>query len=213
VQSYVSTPKIDFFKVAHYTAFQVQISTRLWHKWGVKSHSTQKKPAPPLDNRRLRDLALHYTGRYATTRAKLTAYLQRKIRDRGWKDGEPYADLIEMVNGFAELGYVNDAAFADAKARSFVRRGYGARRLEQELHAAGIEDPDAISAREETAAGAFASADAFARRKRIGPYANDTASPEQKQKQLAGFMRAGHGFGLARRFVNAAPGEEVDDAV
>ncbi len=176
----------------------------------MKSHSTQKKPAPPLDNRRLRDLALHYAGRYATTRSKLTSYLQRKIRDRGWKEGEPYADLEQMVNGFAELGYVNDAAFADAKARSFVRRGYGARRLEQELHAAGIEDPDAITAREETAAGAFASANAFARRKRIGPYAAEAATPEQKQKQLAGFLRAGHSFGLARKFVDAAPGEEVE---
>ncbi len=177
----------------------------------MKSHSTQKKPAPPLDNRRLRDLALHYAGRYATTRAKLTTYLQRKIRDRGWKEGEPAADLSALIHGFAELGYINDAAFADAKARSFVRRGYGARRLEQELHAAGIEDQDAISAREETSAGAHASADAYARRKQIGPYANDAASPELKQKQLAGFMRAGHSFDLARRFVDAAPGEEVEN--
>ena len=178
----------------------------------MKAHATQKKPAPPLDNRRLRDLALHYTGRYATTRAKLITYLQRKIRDRGWKDGEPCADLTELVNGFAELGYVNDAAFADSKARSFVRRGFGARRLEQELHDAGIDDSDALTAREETAASAHASADAFARRKRIGPYAADLASPELKQKQLAGFMRAGHSFDLARRFVQAAPGEEIDAA-
>lgn len=156
-------------------------------------------------------MALHYAGRYATTRSKLTAYLQRKIRERGWKDGEPFADLTALVNGFAELGYVNDTAFADAKARSFVRRGYGSRRFEQELHAAGIEDTDAVSAREDTAAGAFDSAKAFARRKRIGPFASDAASPEIKQKQLAGFMRAGHGFDVARRFVNAAPGEDIED--
>jgi regulatory protein len=179
----------------------------------VKPYATQKKPAPPLDNRRLRDLALHYSGRYATTRAKLIAYLQRKIRDRGWKDGEPYADLTELVNGFAELGYVNDAAFADAKARSFVRRGFGARRFEQELHAAGIEDSDAVSARDETSAGAFLSAQSYARRKRIGPYASECATAELKQKQLAGFMRAGHGFELARRFVHCEPGDvfEEDD--
>lgn len=175
----------------------------------MKTRTTQKKPAPPLDNRRLRDLALHYAGRYATTRAKLSSYLQRKIRDRGWKEGEPFADLAEMVNQFAELGYVNDAAFADSKARSFVRRGYGARRLEQELHAAGIEDGDAVGARAQTAACAHASAEAFARRKRIGPFAAETADPGIKQKQLAAFMRAGHSFDLARRFVQAAPGDEI----
>jgi regulatory protein len=173
----------------------------------VNPRPNQKKPAPPLDNRRLRDLALHYAGRYATTRSKLTAYLQRKIRERGWKEGEPFADLDALMADFSALGYVNDAAFADAKARSFVRRGYGPRRFEQELYAAGIEDPDAVNARAETGAGVHASADAYARRKRIGPYAAEMASAELKQKQLAGFMRAGHGFALARRFVEASPGQ------
>jgi regulatory protein len=192
-----------------YTVFQVQISTRLWHKCGVNQRTTQKKPAPPLDNRRLRDLALHYAGRYSTTRAKLSIYLQKKIRDRGWKEGEPRADITIMVQEFADLGYVNDAAFADAKARSFVRRGFGAMRLEQELYAAGIDEGDAASAREETSSSTLASANAFARRKRIGPFAEIAASPELKRKQLAAFMRAGHGFDLARRFVEAAFGEEI----
>ncbi len=114
-----------------------------------------------------------------------------------------------MMQEFAELGYVNDAAFADAKARSFVRKGFGARRLEQELYAAGIEDSDAVAAREETSTGALTSAHAFARRKRIGPYAEIAATPELKQKQLAAFMRAGHSFDLARRFVEAAFDEEI----
>jgi regulatory protein len=175
----------------------------------VNQRPTQKKPASPLDNRRLRDLALHYAGRYATTRAKLSDYLQRKIRDRGWKEGEPRADITVMVQEFADLGYVNDAAFADAKARSFVRRGFGAKRLEQELYAAGIEDGDALTARDETSTGALASANAFARRKRIGPFAEIAASPDLKRKQLAAFMRAGHSFDIARRFVEAAFGEEI----
>jgi regulatory protein len=174
----------------------------------VNPRTNQKKPPPPLDNRRLRDLALHYSGRYATTRAKLSAYLQRKIRDRGWKDGEPQPDFTVMIQEFSDLGYVNDSAFADAKARSFVRRGYGARRFEQELHAAGIDDEDAVGARAQTSESAYASAAAFARRKRIGPYAAMAASPEVKRKQLAAFLRAGHNFDLARRFVEAGIGEE-----
>jgi len=176
----------------------------------VNAHSTQKKPAPPLDNRRLRDLALHYAGRYATTKAKLTRYLQRKIRERGWKEGETIADLEKLARDFAELGYVDDAAYAEARARSFARRGYGARRLEQDLYAAGISDDDAASARAEGENAAFTSAQTFARRKRIGPYASEIASPEKRQKQLAAFMRAGHGFDLAKQFVFAEPGDRIE---
>ncbi len=177
----------------------------------MKAPSTQKKPAPPLNNRRLRDIALHYVGRYATTKAKLSTYLNRKIRERGWQEGEAYADLDAMMQDFAELGYVNDAAYADARARSFVRKGYGARRLEQDLHAAGISDFDASGARAETSSSTFASADAFARRKRIGPYSSEPAPPERRQKQLQAFLRAGHSFDLARRFVQADPGSEVNE--
>jgi regulatory protein len=193
-----------------YTHFQVQIWSRLWHKWGVKDRSTLKKPAPPLNARKLRDLALHYAGRYATTRAKLTRYLQRKITERGWSEGEKIPDLEALALEFSELGYVNDQAFAEARSRSFLRRGYGARRLEQDLHAAGISKGDSHHAREDAANGALMSADAFARRKRIGPYAAETAPPNIKQKQLQAFLRAGHSYDLAGRFVNAQPGDIID---
>jgi regulatory protein len=177
----------------------------------VKDYMTHKKPAPPLDNRRLRDLALHYAGRYATTKAKLSNYLTRKIGERGWKEGEPRADLDVMMQDFAELGYVNDAAYAGARARSLLRRGYGARRLDQDLYAAGISDTDAAEARAEISDSEYTSAHAFARKKRIGPYASTPAEPDMKRKQIAAFLRAGHGFEMARRFVDAAPGDIVGD--
>lgn len=158
----------------------------------------------------MRALALHYVGRYATTRAKLATYLTRKINERGWDD-EKSPDIAALVTDFAEAGYIDDAAFAEARARSFVRRGYGQRRLGQDLFACGIEDGDSTVARETMTEGAFDAALNFARRKRIGPFASEPAPPETRQKQLAAFLRAGHGFELARRFVNAEPGDDVDD--
>jgi regulatory protein len=156
----------------------------------VAYQNTQKRKPPPLDQARLRALALHYAGRYATTRAKLATYLNRKIRERGWDD-EVQADLESLVAEFADLGYVNDAGFAEARSRSFVRRGFGTRRLAQD--------------------GAWISAENFARRKRIGPFATEMASPEVKQKQLQAFLRAGHGWELAQRFVKAEPGDVIEE--
>ena len=137
-------------------------------------------------------------------------YLSRKVRERGW-DSERQPDIAALVEEFAELDYVNDAQFAEARSRSFVRRGYGMRRLDEDLRAAKISKNDGQSASEHMAESAFAAAENFARRKRIGPFANDIAPPDKQQKQLQAFLRAGHGFDLARRFVHAQPGAELQE--
>jgi regulatory protein len=45
-----------------------------------------RRALPPLSHDDLQTMALRYVGRYATTRAKLRAYLARKIRELGWDD-------------------------------------------------------------------------------------------------------------------------------
>ena len=158
----------------------------------------------------MRGLALHYVGKYATTQAKLTTYLARKIRERGWSNERP-PGIDALVQQFADLGYINDAQFAESRSRSFVRRGYGERRLNEDLRASGIADADAVPAKEHMAEGTFTAAENFARRKRLGPFASEGASLEKRHKQLQGFLRAGHGFELAKRFVNAEPGQIIDE--
>ncbi len=158
----------------------------------------------------LRNLALHYVAKYATTQAKLGTYLTRKISERGW-DGERRTDIAALVTQFAELGYINDEQFAQARSRAFVRRGYGERRLNEDLRAGGISDSDAAPAKEHMAESMFVAAENFARRKRLGPFATEAAPPEKRQKQLHAFLRAGHGFEIAKRFVNAEPGDEILD--
>lgn len=158
---------------------------------------------------KLRDLALHYVGRYATSRKKLSDYLKRKLRERGW-EGEHPADLDALIADFVRLGYIDDAAFAAARARTLTARGLGQRRVNEDLRAKGISAADAGDAHAESAAQKCQSAERFAQRKRIGPYATAPASDEQKRKQFAAFLRAGHDFETARKFVNASPGEEVE---
>lgn len=176
----------------------------------MKNGRSDKKPPPPLNEERLRGLALHYVGKYATTQSKLGAYLTRKIRERGW-DGERRTDVAALVEQFAELGYINDAQYAEARSRAFVRRGYGERRLNEDLRASGIGESDAVPAKEHMTESVFVAAENFARRKRLGPFASELAPPEKRQKQLHAFLRAGHGFEVARRFVNAEPGEVVEE--
>ena len=168
-----------------------------------------RRPPAPLDERRLQDLALHYVGRYATTRAKLRTYLGRKLRERGWA-GERAPDLEALANRFAELGYIDDAAYALGKAQSLSNRGYGSRRVAEKLRQAGIEADDGAAARAFADQEAVAAALRFAQRRRLGPFAAHAPDPKQREKALGAMVRAGHGFALARAIIALAPGEDVE---
>jgi regulatory protein len=176
--------------------------------WRVKPER-QRNPRLPLDEEGLERLALAYAGRYATTRARLDAYLRRKLRERGWSSAA-LPPVERLVQRFAQLGYVDDRAFAAAKASSLLRRGYGGRRVSQALHAAGIEEEDAAPAREEVEAQAFAAALRFAQRRRLGPYAAAAPDRPQRDKAAAAMLRAGHPPDVVRRILGAAPGEVPD---
>jgi regulatory protein len=157
----------------------------------------------------LQELALRYVGKYATTRAKLRAYLARKIRERGW-DGEGEPDLESLANRFAELGYIDDAAFAMAKSRALSARGYGKRRLSDKLRMAGVDHADSVAARAHADSEAVDAALRFAQRRRLGPFAAEAPDPRGREKWIAAMVRAGHGFALARAIAAMPGGTKID---
>ena len=169
-----------------------------------------RRSRPPLDSRRLEEIALRYVGRYATTRAKLRAYLSRKLRERGWSEArEP--DLDALANRFCELGYVDDAAYALAKSQALSSRGYGKRRLSEKLKLAGVSQEDSGEARDHADAHAVDAALRFAQRRKIGPFsAGVPHDPKRREKAIAAMVRAGHSLDLARAIMRLEPGEQVD---
>jgi regulatory protein len=168
-----------------------------------------RKPRPPLDAERLNELALRYVAKYATTRAKLSAYLGRKVRERGW-EGVGEAPIDRLVARFSRTGLVDDSSYALSKSRSLSERGFGQARLCQTLRAAGVEEKDAADARQLAADTAAEAALRFARRRRIGPFATSLPDRKQRDRALAAMIRAGHGFELARLVVDCAPGAIPD---
>jgi regulatory protein len=95
------------------------------------------------------------------------------------------------------------------KSGALARRGFGARRIEQDLRAAGIAEADREQADAQIVSEAWAAAERFARRKRVGPYATGPMDPKQREKAIAAFLRAGHDYAMARRWVDAPPGEPM----
>ena len=173
------------------------------------SRGGPRRPRPPLDEGKLNELALAYVARFATSRARLGAYLRRKVRERGW-DGGGEPPIEALVGQAAEAGFVDDAAFALSKARSLTARGYGSRRVRQALAAAGIDEADGEAAREHARAEAVEAALHFARRRRIGPFAAAKPDLNARQKALAAMVRAGHDFHLSKVIVGLDPGAAID---
>jgi regulatory protein len=194
----------------------------LWHKKGVNAYPrergpasrTARRPLRPLDEKQLNELALRYVGRFATTRGRLRAYLGRKLRERGW-EGAGDADLDGLAERFAELGYIDDSAYALGKSRALAGRGYGKRRLDETLRHAGVDEAHGQAARDHAESEALSSALRFAERRRIGPFASaPPADPRERQKAIAkaigAMVRAGHSFDLAKAVAGLAPGSIVD---
>src|SRR5690349_14748792 len=130
--------------------------------------SRPRRVPKPLDAARLEELALSYVARFATSAGKLESYLIRKVRERGW-EGERPADAGAIAARFVEMGYLDDEAYARAKSGGLLRRGYGQRRVNQALTAAGIAE----EVREEVRAGEAEqrrAAVALAARRKFGPW-------------------------------------------
>lgn len=162
----------------------------------------ERKPPAPLDSTRLEELALAYVARFSASAAKVEGYLARKLRERGWAGDRP-ADPGAVVARFLELGYIDDAAWARAKSGGLLRRGYGARRVDQTLGAAGIADEIRADVRPGDAESRQAAL-ALASRRRFGPWGSGPLDRPKRDKQIAAMVRAGHGFDAAHAVVDAA---------
>lgn len=170
----------------------------------------QKSSPSPLDRAALDALALAYVARFATSSGRLSNYLKRKLRERGWAEETP-PDVAAIIDRMAERRYLDDAAFAVAKGESLRRRGLGARRIETALGADGIAEPlrEAASGNETERRHAVL---AFARRKRWWPYSGERQlDPAMRRKHLAAYLRAGHGLDHVRRVMDAASLDDLEE--
>jgi regulatory protein len=182
-----------------------------------KQECKQGKRAPrPLDAVQLRDMALAYMARYATSAAKLERYLARKLRERGWDgaggDSDDGPDIAALVARYVAMGYIDDGVFARQRGSSLSRRGYGARRVHQVLAEAGVAEAIRYEVTCDEATQRRAAL-LMARKRRLGPFgaatvdglpADRPVDRAAREKQIATMLRAGHTLDMAREMVNAA---------
>ena len=92
-----------------------------------------------------------------------------------------------------------------------MRRAPSPRRaIAGDLRYAGIGEDEREALRPAIEGRAEESAFAFARRRRIGPYAAVAPDRAGRDKALGQLLRAGHALDLARRIVAMMPGEQPE---
>ena len=197
----------------------------------AKKRARKGKKSAPLDETALRDLALSYVARFATTAAKLEGYLARKVRERGVAEDDEGRtrdlDITGLVSRLIELRYIDDDAYARSRSRDLTGRGYGQRRVEQALWAAGVEEQTrADNAPSEAASRRAASR--LAKKRGFGPFDRKRPDPDDDQrssddqreavrkareKQVAAMLRAGHLYEHVQFILAASDTEMVEDWV
>jgi regulatory protein len=103
---------------------------------------------------------------------------------------------------------VDDAAFAESRARRLARAGRSRRAIAAHLAAKGVAREAAAAALAEEEGAELDAALAWCRRRRAGPFAAGSAGPEARLKALAALARAG----FARDVAEAALAMEPEAA-
>ena len=167
----------------------------------------------------LRNAALHYLDRYATSSAHLRRLLLAKVarsaRAHG-SDPQAGAAAVEaLIAEFLGAGVLDDARYAGERALVLFRRGASARAIRGALLAKGVASDLIEPALERLGAEAtepeLAAALAYARRRRLGPYRSPEARAAMREKDLAALGRRGFGYDLARRVIETRDVSELEE--
>jgi regulatory protein len=165
--------------------------------------------ATPLDLAALERAAIDYLARYAASRTAVARVLARNLARGPAPDAETAARAIDAVlDRIAALGLLDDARFAEGRARSLAARGRSGSAIRERLRASGVarDGIDQAMARlaEESGDPELVAALALARRRRLGPWRPEAARAARRERDLAVFARAGFSRALAIRIVDAA---------
>lgn len=179
----------------------------------------RRAAGPPPNAARLREAALAHLARFAATEAGLRRVLERRVAR--WAraaeaEGQPReviaasaamltAEIASIAQSLVAAGAVNDAAFAESRARRLARSGHSRRAIAAHLAAKGIENETATAALPDGEEAELLAAIAFCRRRRIGPFARVAPDAPARMKALAALARGGFSQGLARRALAMDP--------
>jgi regulatory protein len=174
--------------------------------------SSEAGERAPLTRQKLEQLALAYLNRFDVSENKLKKHLAMKARKAG-ADAEADGWIAELVARYRSSGLLDDGRFARRLTEQLTARGKSSRAIAQKLAARGVPGEladEVLTARRQDDPGAeLAAAQAYVRRRRLGPYRSAEKRDLYRHKDLAALARQGFSFDIARQALG--PGPSTDD--
>ncbi|CAO3413169.1 regulatory protein RecX [Azospirillum doebereinerae] len=176
------------------------------------------KPVRLVTAQYLENSALHYLERFASSTANLRNVLMRKVKlsakAHGTDPEEGARWIDDLLARYVRSGLLNDETYARMRTESLHRRGASTRAIAQKLASKGIDrdetDKALDSLREDVGPDVdLTAALALAKRRRLGVYRLPEARAAHREKDMAALGRAGFGYEIARRVVDAESPEDL----
>ncbi len=176
------------------------------------------KPVKRVTPQYLENSALHYLERFASSTANLRGVLMRKVQRSAQvygDDPEEGAGWVDaLIERYVRANLLNDDTYAQMRTESLHRRGASTRAIAQKLAAKGINRDGADKALETLREDVGPDLDltaalALAKRRRLGVYRLPEARAAHRDKDMAALGRAGFGYDVARRVVDAEDPADV----
>ncbi|WP_135081170.1 regulatory protein RecX [Terasakiella sp. SH-1] len=182
--------------------------------------SQDKKIPKPVTAQSLRNAALRYLDRFATSRENLRQVLMRRVQKSHYHHNtslEEASQWIEdLLDKLQDAKFVDDLRYAEGRAGALHRKGTSQRVIRMKLKEKGIREEDINQAldalREETDSPNLErdAAIALAKRRRLGPWRLPEKRKAMRDKDLAALARAGFSYDLAQDIINASTVEELE---
>ncbi len=178
-------------------------------KFGEKPR--EKRP-PNVSRPGLEAAALRYLERFDCSTARLRKVLTERVTKAaraGVEEAAAAPAVIELIlERYQSSGLINDERFAKNFAERQRDRGASRRMIEQKLRLRGIapELVQQVFPRGESVKSELEAAQAFARRRRLGPHRKPELREAFRRKDLAALARAGFDYETASRVIgNSSP--------
>jgi regulatory protein len=186
----------------------------------TKPPKKKGKPKEPT-SRWLRDQALRYLDRFATTTQKMHDHLYRKSQAGAEvydiEEAELRARINKEIDKLVSSGFLNDREYAASKARVMAKQGKSLNQirrkmielnLSEEIQAAAVsglgDDTDIMDKR---------SAARYVRKRKFGPYKSDGSRKERLQKELGSLARNGFSYDIAIQVLNLETEDLVEELI
>lgn len=174
-----------------------------------------KKPPKKITADYLHNSGLYYLERYAASSGHFRSVMLRKVKKSCLahpdQDYEACATLVDaLVEKFKASGLLNDDLYLRGMVGSLRRRGVSKQAILGKLRMKSVTGDMAGTYLDqhddEHGSGDLKAAIIFARKKKLGPFARPER-PEEPQKTLAKFARAGFSYDVAGKVMRMSADE------